>query len=250
MKLVVHGAQLKCSQGTSPSPLAVAPANQGFAGDAPVATIQDYVAFANISPFGLCRSLANPQVAAATASHLGILTPMPCVPKTVAPWAPGSAFADLNGQPVLTDDSKCSCQWAGIIEVAMAGQAFATLEQGAGGSSALGAQKASPGRDASVVPKPSYVEVPSRIQRPEGHHLVHQFVCAITDEPIAEVRWRVRAPNGALVANGVTGGDGFLVVPVPEAGEYLIDYEIPTPPSPEDGGQRLVDSTTLEPQPP
>jgi len=247
MKLVVHGAQLKCNQGTSLSPLAVVPVNRGFADDAPMATIQEYVAFTNVAPFGLCRSLANPQVAAATAAHLGVLTPMPCIPKTTGPWSPGSTFADLNGVPVLTDDSKCECQWAGAIEVVTPGQPFASLEQGSGASPASSAQKSGADDRRSAVPKVSHVQVPTTIQRPQGHHIVHQFVCAVTDEPIVDVRWRIRAQSGAVIANGVTGGDGFLVTPVPEEGEYLIDYEMPSPTPPDAEG--LVDAEAVERQP-
>ena len=36
--------------------------------------------FANILPFGLCTSLANPITAAQTAAALGVLTPGTCTP--------------------------------------------------------------------------------------------------------------------------------------------------------------------------
>ena len=39
--------------------------------------------FANILPFGLCTSLANPITAAQTAAALGVLTPGACTPVTV-----------------------------------------------------------------------------------------------------------------------------------------------------------------------
>ena len=56
----------------------------------PAANINDHIPMVNILPFGMCQSLANPMVAAATAAALGVLTPMPCIPVTPAPWVPGS----------------------------------------------------------------------------------------------------------------------------------------------------------------
>ena len=55
--------------------------------------------FVNILPFGMCMSLANPMVAAATAAALGALTPMPCIPVTPAPWVPGSPTVLVGGMP-------------------------------------------------------------------------------------------------------------------------------------------------------
>lgn len=92
---VVNGAQLSCAFGTTPSNLSSQPA-------------------ANIMPFGMCISPTNPQVAAATAAALGVLTPQPCIPATSAPWTPGSV-TQIAGEPALNDVLVCMRQWAGVI---------------------------------------------------------------------------------------------------------------------------------------
>jgi len=121
-KLVAHGAALKCSCGSAPSSLGVLPDGKTNSEHQATATIQDNEANVNVKPFGLCQSLANPQVAAATAAAQGALTPQPCLPVTVAPWSPGSATVRLGSKAVLTDDSTCSCQWGGVIEITAPGQ--------------------------------------------------------------------------------------------------------------------------------
>ena len=118
-KLVIGGATLKCSMGTAPSSLNVSPQNKTNCESQRLATVQDFQPNTNIAPFGLCQSLANPQVAAATAAANGALTPQPCAPATSTPWAPGSPTVSVAHQAALTADSKCNCQWAGIIEVTM-----------------------------------------------------------------------------------------------------------------------------------
>jgi hypothetical protein len=119
---VVHGALLACSFGAAPSQLAVLPTNATQCGNAFAATIQDHIPNTNIMPFGMCMSPANPQVAAATAAALGVLTPQPCVPATTAPWVPGSPTVLLGNQPVLNNASQCLCLWAGVITVTQPGQ--------------------------------------------------------------------------------------------------------------------------------
>lgn len=121
-KLVVKGANLSCSMGNAPSQLAVLPTH-GVDGDSePAATVQDMIPNVNISPFGMCMSMANPQVATATAAAMGTLTPQPCIPMTTAPWTPGSASVTVSGQAALNDSSQLVCQWGGQIQVTAPGQ--------------------------------------------------------------------------------------------------------------------------------
>ena len=121
-KQVVNGAQLMCTMGTGPAPLTVLPTNFVDTDNQPSATIQDHIPMVNIMPFGMCLSPANPQVAAATAAALGVLTPQPCIPNTVTPWTPGALQTLIQNIPALTDASICNCLWAGIISVSFAGQ--------------------------------------------------------------------------------------------------------------------------------
>lgn len=117
--LVVSGAMLQCSFGNSPSSLVATPGTVR-AGNLPVATTSD-IAPTNIPPFGMCSSMANPQVSAATSAAQGVLTPMPCVPVATT-WVPGSLVVKVLGKPALTDASSCVCQWGGQIRVQQAGQ--------------------------------------------------------------------------------------------------------------------------------
>ena len=118
----VMTAQLKCSFGMAPGVLMVLPANKVIVSNMPAANIMDNKPMVNILPFGMCQSMANPMVAAATAAAMGVLTPMPCIPVTAAPWAPGCAKVLLANMPSLNNSSKLMCNWAGVIEITSAGQ--------------------------------------------------------------------------------------------------------------------------------
>jgi hypothetical protein len=83
----------------------------------PSANIMDNIPMTNILPFGMCKSPANPTVAAATAAALGVLTPMPCIPVIPAPWAPGSPTVMLRNEPALNSTSKCMCAYGGVISI-------------------------------------------------------------------------------------------------------------------------------------
>ena len=119
---VVNGAMLQCTFGVAPSTLVVPPLHRTMAGGMPAANIMDQKPIMNIPPFGMCNSLANPMVAAATAAALGVLTPMPCVPVIPAPWVPGSPTVLIDSLPALNNSSKCLCAWAGVISVTAPGQ--------------------------------------------------------------------------------------------------------------------------------
>ncbi len=120
--LVCTGAMLMCSFGVAPSTLNVLPKNMVNACNMPAANIMDNIPMANIMPFGVCQSLANPTVASATAAALGVLTPMPCVPVIPAPWVPGSPQVLIGKMPALNNNSKCMCAWGGVISINMPGQ--------------------------------------------------------------------------------------------------------------------------------
>ena len=116
------GAMMQCSFGVAPSALNVLPVNRVMAGGMPAANIMDHVPIVNVPPFGMCNSPSNPTVAAATAAALGVLTPMPCVPATSAPWVPGVPTTLLGNMPTLNDTCKLMCMWGGVIQFTAPGQ--------------------------------------------------------------------------------------------------------------------------------
>jgi hypothetical protein len=119
---VCMGAMMMCSFGVAPSSLVVLPVNKVMTSNVPAANIMDHIPMTNIMPFGMCMSPANPVVAAATAAALGVLTPMPCIPATTAPWVPGAATVMLANMPALDNVSTLMCMWGGVITFTMAGQ--------------------------------------------------------------------------------------------------------------------------------
>ena len=119
---VVNGAMLTCSFGNAPATLTVLPSKRIVIANQPAANIMDNAPMVNILPFGMCLSLANPMVAAATSAALGVLTPQPCIPVTPAPWTPGSPTLLVGGQPALQNTCQLMCQWGGVITVSNAGQ--------------------------------------------------------------------------------------------------------------------------------
>lgn len=93
-----------------------------FAFSKPAAQIRAHVPLVNIGPFCLCASPINPAVAAATAAAGGVLTPVPCVPKTDTPWLPGSPKVTTAHNAALNDSSVLICAYGGVIRVDDPGQ--------------------------------------------------------------------------------------------------------------------------------
>ncbi len=123
---VVSGAMTQCTFGAAPGTLNVLPLNKTMVGGPPAANIMDNKPMVNVAPFGVCMSMANPMVAAATAAALGVLTPMPCIPNTAAPWVVGAPTILIGNMPALNDSSMLMCNWGGVIKVLVFGQ-FTTM---------------------------------------------------------------------------------------------------------------------------
>lgn len=113
---------MQCSFGMAPSSLVVLPTNRVMTNNVPDANIMDHIPMVNIMPFGMCSSPSNPTVAAATAAALGVLTPMPCIPATPAPWIAGAPTVLLGNFPSLDNVSQLMCIWGGVITFSNAGE--------------------------------------------------------------------------------------------------------------------------------
>lgn len=119
---VVMGAQLECTMGAAPSNLVVLPQHRVQLGGKFKANIGDCKPMVNVLPFGMCKSMTNPTVAAATAAAMGVLTQMPCTPVCAA-WIGGKTDVLVDGMPALMKGDKAVCSLgAGMIEVKNSGQ--------------------------------------------------------------------------------------------------------------------------------
>lgn len=116
--MVTAGASVMCSFGTIPASLTVTSQNMVLGEGKPAATIGD----TTISTCGMCSSLANPQVASATAAALGVLTPQPCVPAFAGSWIPAQTKVLAGGKPCLTQDGKGMCAYGGSFTIVNPGQ--------------------------------------------------------------------------------------------------------------------------------
>ena len=132
--VLCKGATLSCNQGDATSIYEVLPSNGIFLDGKPLALVSDVKPMINIKPFGMCKSMANPTVAAATAANRGKLQKMPCVPNTIGIWTDGANhFLSLEKIPCET--SKCSCAYAGEISIKDLGQNLLGISGGSGSGS-------------------------------------------------------------------------------------------------------------------
>lgn len=118
---VCTGAVMMCTFGAAPSTFNATP-RPVMTSNMVAGVITDNIPMMNVPPFGVCTSLANPTVAAATAAALGVLTPMPCVPVLPAPWVPGVPTVLIANIPALDNTCKLMCAWAGVISISFPGQ--------------------------------------------------------------------------------------------------------------------------------
>ena len=115
---VVSEATCMCSFGLAPAVIQIPAATEVTIEGRPAATIMNST-MENIATFDMCSTLSNPEVAAATASMLGVMTPMPCVP-VLSPWIPVSTTL-IGGQPALVAGSTCLCAYGGVVEITFPG---------------------------------------------------------------------------------------------------------------------------------
>jgi len=123
---VVATAMAQCTFGAAPTALIVADPTRPLVSSLPAANIMDHAPIVNLPTFGMCNTPSNPVVASATAAALGVLTPMPCIPATSAPWIPGSPTVLVGNMPALNNGCKCMCNWGGVISITSPGQ-FTTM---------------------------------------------------------------------------------------------------------------------------
>ena len=114
--VVTAGTMCKCSFSAVPCPIMVNSQQNGIVSNSIAATIFDNTP-ANLSTFGMCTSMANPAVSAATAAALGVLTPQPCTPMLTAPWTMGSSTVLFQNKPALLQNSQLVCMWGGVIQI-------------------------------------------------------------------------------------------------------------------------------------
>lgn len=117
---------MTCSFGLAPSVLNVLPTTMVNT-NMPYANIMSNIPMASIPPFGMCNCPSNPLFIAMTAAKLGVPTPVPCIPVTVAPWFPGAPTVLAGNLPSLNSNSKLMCIWPSLISMTFPGQVFVTV---------------------------------------------------------------------------------------------------------------------------
>jgi len=123
--VLVTGGTLKCPFGDAISKFTATNAPTMKISGQMIGTINDAAGGMNIASFGMCKSLANPAVQAATAAAMGVLTPQPCMPNTSRWIAIG--IVTMNGKQVLSNECCIACAYGGTVSVVDPGQHLVSL---------------------------------------------------------------------------------------------------------------------------
>lgn len=120
-QIVVTGGTAMCPFGAMAGMISAGVQKKVLIEGKPVVTIADFNAQC-ITPFGMCSSLGNPAVQAATTAALGVLTPQPCTLMPAGTWKPVKATVLVGGSPVLTNECQGQCMYGGCITINNPGQ--------------------------------------------------------------------------------------------------------------------------------
>ena len=122
-EIVVNGAKVQCPFGNKPVVLRATSQTSCLIEGKVAATIYDVKPGVNLDTFGMCTSLQNPAVAAATAAAFGVLTPQPCTMVPVGTWSPVKPKLLVGGKPCLCSNATLNCAIGqGVITIASSGE--------------------------------------------------------------------------------------------------------------------------------
>jgi Domain of unknown function (DUF4280) len=126
--LAADGAILACDKGTMPSPLGVIAVNPQIKAVTKLAAeVTDCKPALNIRSFGMCNSMGNPAVQAATELNKGVLTPQPCTPNVISAWS-GATIVTIRRKPAIHVGSSTSCTFGGSIDIKDAVQKIVSVK--------------------------------------------------------------------------------------------------------------------------
>lgn len=122
-EIVVNGAKVQCEFGNKPVILRATSQTKCLIEGKVAATILDVKPGVNLDTFGMCTSLLNPAVAAATTAALGVLTPQPCTMAPAGTWSLVKPKLLVGGKPCLCSGATLNCVIGqGTITIASSGE--------------------------------------------------------------------------------------------------------------------------------
>lgn len=122
---VTQNAILRCSFGLMTSILNVSDLTRPSIGTNKMATLADN-SMTHVPSFGMCTSINNPEVQAATMAAMGTLTPAPCPGMLAAGYWMATQFNnvihDTSFRHFLQQDCVLYCQYLGCVQIVHSGQ--------------------------------------------------------------------------------------------------------------------------------